>query len=140
MELAEAQRVLDAAVAHASGIGVAVSVAVVDERGHEVLCARMDGTPWFTPHVARTKARSCVALGMDSADVAALDAAYPGLVRLIEEQVGHTVTGLGGGVLVTGADDESATVLGAVAASGATPEQDAEVARAAAAAWLARPA
>ena len=134
MDLSLAQQVLAAAVARAEEIGVRLSFSVADEKGHEILTARMDGAPWFTPHIARTKAKTCVAMGMDSADVAGLDGAHPGLLKVIEEQVGHTVTTLGGGVVVT---DASGAVLGAVAGSGAHPAQDADGARAGAAAWLA---
>ena len=64
--------------------------------------------------------------------VAGLDAAHPGLLAVIQEQLGHTVTILGGGVVVKNGD----TVLGAIAGSGAHPDQDAECARAGAAAWI----
>lgn len=134
MDLSLAQQVLAAAIAQADTIGVRLSFSVADERGNEVLTARMDGAPWFTPHIARTKAQSCVALGMDSADLAGLDAAHPGLLRVIEEQAGHTVTTLGGGIVVKASDG---SVLGAVAGSGAHPDEDAAAARAGAARWLA---
>jgi len=134
MDLSLAQQVLAAAVACAEEIGVRLSFSVADEKGHEILTARMDGAPWFTPHIARTKAKSCVAMGVDSRDLADLDAAHPGLLRVIEEQVGHTVTTLGGGIVVKDADG---AVLGAVAGSGAHPDQDAECARAGVDAWLA---
>jgi uncharacterized protein GlcG (DUF336 family) len=111
---------------------VRLSFSVADDQGHEILTARMEGAPWFTPHIARTKAKTCVAMGSDSRDVADLDAAHPGLLKVIEEQVGFTVTTLGGGVVVKDGD----VVVGAVAGSGAHPDQDAECARAGAAAWL----
>jgi uncharacterized protein GlcG (DUF336 family) len=133
MDLALAQRIVAAAVAHAESLGVRLSFSVADDKGHEILTARMEGAPWFTPHIARTKAKTCVAMGSDSRDVADLDAAHPGLLTVIEEQVGFTVTTLGGGVVVKDGD----TVLGAVAGSGAHPDQDAECARAGAATWLA---
>ena len=132
MDLSLAQQVLGAAIAHAESLGVTLSFSVADEKGHEILTARMAGAPWFTPHIARTKAKTCVAMGMDSRDLAGLDTAHPGLLRVIEEQVGFTVTTLGGGVVVKDGD----VVVGAVAGSGAHPDQDAECARAGAAAWL----
>lgn len=132
MDLALAQKVLGAALAQAESIGVRLSFSVADDQGHEILTARMEGAPWFTPHIARTKAKTCVAMGSDSRDVADLDAAHPGLLKVIEEQVGFTVTTLGGGVVVKDGD----VVVGAVAGSGAHPDQDAECARAGAAAWL----
>jgi len=132
MDLSLAQQVLAAAIACAEEIGVRLSFSVADDKGHEILTARMEGAPWFTPHIARTKAKTCVAMGMDSRAVGDLDAAHPGLLRVIEEQVGHTVTILGGGVVVK---DAGGAVLGAVAGSGAHPDQDAECARAGAEAW-----
>ena len=133
MKLDLAQQILAAAIAHAESIGVRLSISVADDRGHEVLTARMDGAPWFTPHIARTKAKTCVAMGIDSIEVGQLDAAHPGLLKVIEEQVGFTVTVLGGGIVVKDGD----AVVGAVAGSGAHPDQDAECARASAEAWLA---
>ena len=132
MDLALAQKVLAGAIAHAEQIGVALSFSIADDTGHEILTAHMDGAPWFTPHIARTKAKTCVSMGMDSKEVAGLDAAHPGLLAVIQEQLGHTVTILGGGVVVKNGD----TVLGAIAGSGAHPDQDAECARAGAAAWI----
>jgi len=132
MDLTLAQAVLRAAVDHATSIGVRVSISVADEKGHEVLTARMDGAAWFTPHIAWTKARTCVAMGTDSSALADLDTAHPGLLRVIEEQLGFTLTTLGGGVVVRDGD----VVLGSVAGSGAHPDQDAECARAGAAVWL----
>jgi uncharacterized protein GlcG (DUF336 family) len=135
MDLSLAQQVLAAAVAHAESLGVRLSFSIADAAGNEALTARMDGAPWFTPHVARTKAKTCVAMGMDSLAVAGLDAAHPGLLTVIQEQVGFTLTILGGGVVVKDGD----TLLGAVAGSGAHPDQDAECARAGAAVWLPTP-
>lgn len=126
MDLAQAQAALAAVVSRAGALGVSVSCSVVDGAGLEVLTARMPGAPSFTPHVARTKARTAVALRMDSADVAGLAAAYPDLIPVIDEQMPFTVTTLGGGVLVKAGN----AVLGAVGVSGATPEQDIDCARA----------
>ena len=50
--------VLGAALAQAESIGVRLSFSVADDQGHEILTARMEGAPWFTPHVCRTKART----------------------------------------------------------------------------------
>ena len=132
MKLDLAQQILAAAIAHAESIGVRLSISVADDRGHEVLTARMDGAPWFTPHIARTKAKTCVAMGMDSKDVGGLGQAHPGLLEVIQEQVGHTVPLLGGGVVVR---DAGGAVLGAVAGSGAHPDEDAAAASAGAALW-----
>lgn len=133
MDLSLAQQVLAAAIAHADALGVRLSFSIADASANEVLTARMAGAPFFTPHIARTKAKTAATMGMDTVDVAALDSAHPGLITVIDEQVGFTVTILGGGVVVR----DDGEVLGAVAGSGATPAQDAECARAGAEAWIA---
>jgi uncharacterized protein GlcG (DUF336 family) len=133
MDLTGARVVLAAVEATAEQLGLSLSTAVVDAAGHEVLTARMPGAPWFTPHVCRTKARTSVALGMDSGEVAALAAAYPDLMPVIDEQLAFSLTTLPGGVVVRLGDD----VVGAVACSGATPAQDEQCARAGIDAWRA---
>jgi len=126
MDLSQARVVLDAVIAHADSLGVRVSCSIVDAAGREVLTARMPGAFWFTPGVARTKAMTAVAMGMDSGEVAGLADAYPALMPVVDEQLPFTLTTLAGGVLVRDGD----VVRGAVAASGASPEQDTECARA----------
>jgi uncharacterized protein GlcG (DUF336 family) len=133
MDLADGLVVLAAVEATAGRLGLALSTSVVDAAGHEVLTARMPGAPWFTPHVCRTKARTSVAMGMDSGAVAELAAAYPDLMPVLDEQLPFTLTTLQGGVLVRVGDD----IHGAVACSGATPAQDEECARAGVEAWRA---
>jgi len=132
MDLIDARVIVAAVEVRAGELGLVLSTSVVDAAGHEVLTARMPGAPWFTPHVCRTKARSAVALGMDSAEIAGLAAAYPTLVPVIDEQLPFTLTTLQGGVVVR-VDD---AVVGAVACSGATPEQDEDCARAGVEEWL----
>jgi uncharacterized protein GlcG (DUF336 family) len=134
MDLTDARVILDAVEAEAVALGLALSTSVVDASGHEVLTARMPGAPWFTPHVCRTKARTAVAMGRDSGDVAGLAEAYPALMPVIDEQLPFALTTLQGGVVVP-VDDE---IVGAVACSGASPQQDEDCARAGIAAWLAQ--
>ena len=132
MDLTDARVIVAAIEAQAGELGLALCTSVVDAAGHEVLTARMPGAPWFTPQVCRTKARSSVAMGMDSAEIAGLAAAYPTLMPVIDEQLPFTLTTLQGGVVVR-VDD---AVLGAVACSGATPQQDEDCARAGVEEWL----
>jgi len=134
MDLTDARVILDAVEARAGELGLALSTSVVDASGHEVLTARMPGAPWFTPQVCRTKARSSVAMGMDSVEVSGLAEAYPALMPVIDEQLPFTLTTLQGGVVVR-VDD---AVVGAVACSGAAPQEDEDCARAGIAGWLAQ--
>jgi uncharacterized protein GlcG (DUF336 family) len=131
MDLVDARLIVTAVERAAEQLDLHLSTCVVDDHGHEVLTARMTGAAWFTPHVCRTKARTCVAMGMDSRDVAGLAEAYPALVPVIDEQLPFTLTTLQGGVLV----EVDGEVLGAVACSGALPAQDDQCARAGVDAW-----
>ena len=54
--LADADRVIDAARTKADALGIKVTFAVVDDGGHLVALARMDGAAPLTPSVAEGKA------------------------------------------------------------------------------------
>lgn len=54
---AGAMRVLDEALGHAKKMGVHVAVAVVDDAGHLLTFARMDGVELYTIPIAQAKAR-----------------------------------------------------------------------------------
>jgi glc operon protein GlcG len=125
-----AERIARAALTEAAARGLSVSVAVVDERGHDVVVVRGDGAAWFTPSVARAKAATAVAMGSATADLAALRETYPELFDLISSQVAHPLTSLPGGLPVLSGDE----LLGAVGVSGAHPDDDVACAAAAAAA------
>jgi len=120
------------AAAHqaATELGVAITCCVVDAGARELVTARMDGAGWFTPDIARSKAMSSATLGSDSGELVGLITKHPELEYLIGDQMPVPFTTLAGGVVVR----EGGAVIGAVAVSGATSEQDVEVARAAVAA------
>lgn len=61
LTLAGAQRVLQASLAHAESIGVAVCVAVADRGGHLLAFARMDGAPIMSASIAADKAYTVAA-------------------------------------------------------------------------------
>ena len=133
LTLADARRIVDAVLAHAAADGLAITVAVVDARAEEVASARMDGAPWFTPGVARAKARSAAVMARDTADLDGLRSSYPDLMPLIDEQLPFTLTVLEGGVVILVGD----VTVGGVGVSGALPAQDVSCARAGVEAWLA---
>lgn len=122
----ESRVLAEAALSKARQLGVNVSVSIADASGHELLTIRGDGTPWFTPGVARAKARTAAAMKKDTSALADLDSRFPGLIPLIAEQLSFQPTVLPGGVI-----DSSADPRWAVGVSGALPEQDEECARAA---------
>lgn len=129
--LAESGALAEAALNRARQLGVNVSVSIADSSGHELLTVRGDGASWFTPGVARAKARTAAAMKKDTAALADLDSRFPGLIPLIADQLSFQPTVLPGGVI-----DPAAEPLWAVGVSGALPEQDEECAQAALAALL----
>lgn len=121
-----ARRVLDAALAAADDLGVAVVVWVVDPGGDDVTMARMDGSPLLSRQVARDKAWTAVAFGRPSgwwAETIRDDLGLEALGR------GNRLMPVPGGVplRVDGA------VVGGLGVSGATAEQDEAIATAGAA-------
>jgi glc operon protein GlcG len=116
-----------AALAHAAEIGVRVSVAVVDAGGWDVLVARGDGTPVFTPGIARTKAATAVAFRRPSAELRQVRETRPEVLEVASEHLRFRPTDLGGGLPVW----RDGEVVAGVGVSGATPEEDTACAEAA---------
>ncbi len=131
--LADARLIVDAVLGAAEVGDLTITVCVVDAHAQELACARMDGAPWFTAGVARTKARTAAAMGSDTADLEVLRSSYPDLLPLIDEQLPFTLTVLEGGVVVRLGDQ----MVGGVGVSGALPDQDVTCARTGVDAWLA---
>lgn len=117
---------VDAAVAEAGRIGVGVVVAVVDVGGNDLAMLRMDGAPRFSVEVARKKAWTA-ATAMTSTDgLRDVFNADPTLLHGLAPKI-DALMAVGGGapVLVDG------RCAGAVGVSGATEEQDQQIAAAA---------
>jgi glc operon protein GlcG len=120
-----ARRGIDVLIEAATALGVRVSVAVVDERGHDVVVQRMDGAAWFTAGIARSKAQTSAAFATPSGQLEALQEAYPEVYELAAAQLAFRPTTLPGGITVT----RDGVVVAAIGVSGATPEQDVELAQ-----------
>ena len=122
LEAAEVRAMAAAAEAEAMRLGLALSIALVDDGGHLLHLHRMDGAPPVSAHIAPAKARSAALGRRDSRDyeeminggrTAFLSA--PGLDGLLE-----------GGVPIV----HQGQCVGALGVSGAKAVQDAQVARA----------
>ena len=124
--LEEAEKVVLAGKAEAEKMGVRVSIAVVDARGDLKAAVRMDGVGWFTSDVARAKAFASANFGVPSGDLTGR-ADLPVFRSLVAMQGGHLV--LGQGAVPIKRDDQ---VMGAVGVSGATAQEDEEIAKVAA--------
>ena len=117
-----AQVLIDAAHRHATDNGLKVSVAIVDQAGHLLAFARMDDVHLGTVEVACAKARTAALFKKNTADLA--DAVASG---------NHALLSLLGLVAVPGGMTLSSEsfAIGAIGISGATPQQDADIAKAA---------
>lgn len=117
-------RAVAAGVRRAEGMGIRVSIAVVDGVGDVLLLYRMPGAYRFSPAVALAKARTAALFGRPTGDLAQRAAAnlpfYLGLTVLE-----GLVFGKGGLPLMRGGE-----AAGGVGVSGGTGDQDEEVAAA----------
>ena len=121
--------VLAAAVGEARAIGVPMNIAVLDGGAHLKAFARMDGALLGSIDIALGKAKTAALFGMSTELVGEFcrpGGPSPGL----ENSNGGLVV-FAGGVPLRGADGR---LIGAVGISGGSPDQDGQVARAAAAA------
>jgi glc operon protein GlcG len=124
MTLAEAERILQAAKKKAQDMGVKVAISIVDPRGDLVAMVRLDGALWRTAPVSRGKAFASVAFGAPSGELTAR-ADNPVMRSLILMEGGNIIPQQGAVPIKRG--DE---LLGAIGVSGATSQEDEDIARA----------
>ncbi len=123
---AAAETMLATARARAAALGISLSCAVVDIRGDLIAAARMDGAAPLTMVAAQGKARTSALTGLPSGGLGERAAALPAL----GEAMGQTLLTIQGAVPIV----QGGKRVGGIGCSGAPPQQDEEVARAAAAA------
>ena len=128
MTLEIAETALSAAQDKAKALGTPMTVTVVDEAGRLVLCARGDGTGFFTPETSRAKAVAAAAFKRSTKDLAEMVAqgGFWGIVPTILQ--GQALPTLGGAPVLRGGK-----VIGAIGCGGGTGAQDQECADAGAA-------
>jgi uncharacterized protein GlcG (DUF336 family) len=132
LTLEGARGVLDAALSHASSMGVAVCVAVTDPAGEPIVVGRMDGAPTMSLGIAVNKAYTvCGFNGMPTGAWWRGIEGDPSLVHGITHTPRLVVFAGGVGVFHEGG------LIGAIGVSGGSPAQDVEVANAGAAVFAA---
>jgi uncharacterized protein GlcG (DUF336 family) len=124
LSLADAQPVLDAALAKAVEIEQPMNVAVVDDGGHLIAFARQDGAILASIDIAIGKARTAALLKMTTEDLG--KAAAPGAPLYGIEVTNGGLVIFGGGIPLT----RRGEVVGAVGVSAGSVEQDMTVAKA----------
>ena len=130
MKLANAQKLVSAARGKASEIGKPVSIAVVDASGCLVYFERDDGAPPQTAVIAEGKAASSALSGRNSSQLTTM-AGNPVVMGLIASRLGNRFMPAQGGIVLKDGDN---MIVGAIATSGATGEEDEQISEAGAAA------
>jgi uncharacterized protein GlcG (DUF336 family)/catechol 2,3-dioxygenase-like lactoylglutathione lyase family enzyme len=130
LELADAERLLDAALAEARRDGSRVAAAVVDGGGRLLGFRRLDGASPAAAEAAIAKARMAALSGNDTAgQEAAINGERPALLQLAPV-LGQPAAAMGGGIALRWQGE----LLGGLGVSGMTPARDGQIAAAGAAA------
>jgi glc operon protein GlcG len=129
LNLAGAETVLEAAKKKAAAMGLKCNIAIVDDGGHLLTFARMDGARPASAATALTKAVSAATFRQESGPLPAKG--EPDLLLSLSLQnaaaaSGGKITTLKGGVPIV----IDGQVVGAIGVGGGTGEQDVEVAKA----------
>jgi uncharacterized protein GlcG (DUF336 family) len=125
ISLDEARKVVDAAAAKATEIGVPMNVAIVDAGNNLTAFVRQDGAWLGSIDIALGKAYTARAFDMPTRDL--VSEVQPGgsLYGIEASNDGHLIV-FAGGIPITDGEE----VVGAVGVSGGTVDQDQEVAEA----------
>lgn len=119
----EATKALNASIEKAKALNIPVSIAVVDAGGHLLAFARLDSV-FGVIEFAVKKARTAVMFGVDSDIMGTIvsGADIQGYGMLNSNDGLLTIAG---GVVLK---DKNGNIIGAIASSGGSPEQDKEIA------------
>jgi uncharacterized protein GlcG (DUF336 family) len=124
ISLPDATKVVEAAIEKARAIGQPMNIAVVDDGGHLVAFARMDGAIKASIDISIRKARTSILMNAPTSALTAI--AQPGAELYGLEQTCGGLVIFGGGIPLT-VDD---VVVGAIGVSAGSVEQDVSVAEA----------
>ena len=126
LDLTTAEMVAKKGLEHAQEMGLKVSFAVVDEAGHLVYAARMDGAPFLSPHIAAGKAFTSAAWKISSGEIEQRAQSAPAFFASVATMSGgKAVIRQGALPIVVGGN-----VVGAAGVSGGTSAEDEEIVRA----------
>lgn len=127
LTLEDAHKLVGAAVDHATSLGVSVTALVVDEGGHLLALARMDGAHAMSVDIALSKAVNAAFSRRDGATWAKVEADRPATFeRVVRLMPRPFVSGLGSVLL-----NKDGRFAGALGVSGASSSEDGECAAAA---------
>jgi uncharacterized protein GlcG (DUF336 family) len=120
LKLEMAEKAVKAAQAKARELGTPMTVTVVDGAGRLILCARGDGTGFFTPETSRAKAVAAAAFRRPTKEMANLRESAPAFWGNIAALLGGQALPSIGAVPVI----SNGKLVGAVGCGGGTGEQD----------------
>ena len=124
LTLAEANRIVQAAVTKAQEMNIRISVAVCDAGGRLVAFNRMDGAIWASSIGAQGKAVASAAFARPSGELTPR-ADTPTIRGIIATDGGHMIPGQGAVPII-----KNGVVEGACGVGGGTAQQDEDCARA----------
>ena len=124
LPLTKAQAVLEAAIAKADEIGQPMNIAVVDDGGHLVTFARMDGAIKASIDISTRKATTSVLMNAPTA--ALMNLVQPGAELYGLEQLSGGLVVFGGGIPL----QLDGVTVGAIGVSAGSAAQDVTVAEA----------
>lgn len=124
LPLTKAQNIIDAAIKKAEEIGQPMNIAVVDDGGHLISFARMDGAIKASIDISTRKARTSILMNAPTAALS--DLVQPGAELYGLEQLSGGLVIFGGGIPL----EIDGTVVGAIGVSAGSVAQDVAVAEA----------
>jgi glc operon protein GlcG len=134
LTLEQAQTLIAGAQEHASGAGLRVTVAVVDEGGQLQALGRMDGAPPLSARIAEAKACGAAVWHRNGDELAAVQESRAAFFASVSELARLPLIGADGSVVIR----DGGAVVGAAGVSGAKPEEDRACAEAGVAAVFGR--
>ena len=118
LTLAEANKVVEGAIAAATEMGIRINVAVVDAGGRLLAFNRMDGAIWAGSYGSQGKAVASAAFGRSSAELQERSES-PIIRGILAAEGGHGIPSQGGLPII-----RNGVVDGAVGVGGGTGQQD----------------
>ena len=122
--LAEANRIVEGAIAHAQELNIKINVAVCDAGGRLIAFNRMDGAIWGGVYGSQGKAVASAGFGRPSGELSER-AGSPTLSGIREAEGGHMIMGQGGLPIV-----RNGAIDGACGVGGGTSQEDEDCAKA----------
>ncbi len=118
LTLAEANTIVEGAIAAATEMGIRINVAVVDAGGRLLAFNRMDGAIWAGSYGSQGKAVASVAFGQSSGNLQERSES-PIIRGILAAEGGHGIPSQGGLPII-----RNGVVEGAVGVGGGTGQQD----------------